>query len=149
MSLTTIVGAFLTLVPRAGPKPEPEKSREKTLVALTLELEGYVGELERELSAERNLTAHWIGEAGRFARQLREYRAYQPQQDPQQALQQAQAHAEYLQAMMQAQAQQAQLAGLGQQTQYAQGFCNCVPSRSQVWGAQHGLVQQLNDNGRE
>lgn len=25
------------------------------------------------------------------------------------------------------------------------GFCNCVPSRAQVWGAQHGLVQRLND----
>ena len=42
--------------------------------------------------------------------------------------------------------QVAQLAGYAQQMQNFEGFCNCVPSRAQVWGAQHGLVQQLNDN---
>ena len=142
MSLTTIVGAFLALVP-ARPKPKPEKkSREKTLTALTLELEGYISELERELAAERNLSTHWIGEAARLARENREHREDRDRwRDfaniiPQQAQQ----------------AQQNHLGRVGEPLQYAQQnslWCNCVPSRAQVWGAQHGLVQQLNDNGRE
>jgi hypothetical protein len=162
MSMTTIVGAFLALVP-GRPKPEPEKkSREKTLTALTLELEGYISELERELAAERNLSTHWIGEAARLARENREQRACQPQQDPRQALEQAMAQQQAAWAQQQAetrafydqvayaqQAQQNHLSQLGEPLQQSGLWCNCVPSRAQVWGAQHGLVQQLNDNGRE
>ena len=31
-----------------------------------------------------------------------------------------------------------------EQEAQAFGFCNCVPSRAQVWGARHGLVQEVN-----
>jgi gas vesicle protein len=132
MTLTALVGALVALVAR--PK-EPQRTKDQEEIerlkrshaqlidrieTLELENEG----LNRELAAERNLLTHWIGEAGRFAREAREQRemwerreGYQAQQDPRQA----------------------------QQNVAFQGFCNCVPSRGQVFDA---LVEQLNQLGR-
>ena len=127
--------------------------------------------LNRDLAIQRALVDHWKGQARILAQALRrerEQRAYQPQQDPHQALADAQANAQALalysqmqqsQALQQyAQAQAQHYASmvpsplgqgqLGQQFGLQQhggfeGFCNCVPSRAQVWGASHGLVQEV------
>ena len=141
MSLTTIVGALLAVVGR----PQPAGARiEKEIGHLRrshARLIDHIERLERELALTQELLAHWRGEAARLARQNRKERET-PQYDANMAQQQ------FLQAQAQ-QAQQtiacAQQNALGQESVY-QGFCNCVPSRAQVWGAQHGLVQQLNDN---
>ena len=145
MSLTTIVGAFLALVarpkPRLTPVVDPELDRH-VIEAQKREIE----RLERELSLAQGVLEHWRDEAARLARENRDRR------DMMHAAmgQQAQQNLAYAQQM-----QQARLSQLGeplQQLRYAQQnalWCNCVPSRAQVWGAQHGLVQQLNDNGRE
>jgi hypothetical protein len=132
----------------------------------TLELENEG--LGRELAAERHLSTHWIGEASRFAGEAREQRErgdlfrdlangtqqYRPQQqllgqNPQaalnQALQQALANAQ------QAYAQCNYQPGLSQQGQQMvwrgddEGFCNCVPSRTQMFDA---MVAQLDNERR-
>jgi hypothetical protein len=118
------------------------------LVRSRAQLVDHIELLERELSLERQMSAHWLAEAQRLIRDNRDWRAYQPQQDPRQALAQADAQAQALTryAQMQ-QAQQTMALALAQAQQNAQqdgSFCNCVPSRAQVWGASQGLVQQLN-----
>lgn len=161
MTLTALVGALVALVARP---PEPQRTKDQEEIARlkrsharlidrieTLELENEG--LERELTAERNLLTHWIGEASRFAREAREQRErlirqnYQPQQ---QLLAQG-AQVALNQALAQ---QQLQIANTQQAMAYAQcnnaqnafaGFCNCVPSRTQMFDA---MVEQLNHLGR-
>jgi hypothetical protein len=115
----------------------------------------HIETLEREILLEQHISTHWKEEAERLAKHsiasrlraeaqeqaalMRQYQGLQPMRpaDGRQALAQAQTNA--------ALAQQHQLAAMGQaqnlQAQYAglqgayQGFCNCVPSRAQVWGA--------------
>ena len=96
------------------------------------------------------LVAHWRETAERIARQSREAREAQIGWQQHDALvQQAQAQQAFaLQAQYQQQLGQ-QLGQCAAQQNMPQGafegLCNCVPSRAQMWGAQHGLVQRLND----
>ena len=143
----TAIGALVALMPPAllrKPKDEPEVE----IARLKREIE----DLERGLAAERNLSRHWMDEAYAIARNAREerdrrdlqiMRQYQPQQH--QALQQAQRA--QAQAMQNVQYQQQQLANqqLGSQAGVFDGFCNCVPSRHQMFDA---MVEQLNLLGR-
>jgi phage shock protein A len=112
------------------------------------QLIGHIELLERELAAERQMSAHWLAEAQRLIRENRRQEA--AVLAPQMALyqQQAACSQQAQTQMQQHQQHQQNLAALGQQQlAFAQNqFCNCVPSRAQVWGAQHGLVQSLNDN---
>ena len=148
MSLTTIVGALLAVVARPmkeHPSDRLEKvvARVEQLTRSQAKLVDHIERLERELALAQGVLEHWRDEAARLARQNREQRDMMYAAMAQQA--QAQQNSAYQQA------QQNHLSQLGeplQQLQYAQQnslWCNCVPSRAQVWG-QHGLVQQLNDN---
>ena len=139
----TAVAALVALMPPAllrKPKDEPEVE----IARLKREIE----DLERGLAAERNLSRHWMDEAYAIARNAREerdrrdlqiMRQYQPQQHH--ALQH---QAQQAQAMQNVQYQQQQLANqqqLGSQAGVFDGFCNCVPSRHQMFDA---MVEQLN-----
>ena len=152
MTLTALVGALVALVP-AVPKPKPKPKHELEIERLNRRVETLEYELEsvtRELANERMLSTHWIGEASRIAKQARvereqfsQYNALAQQlanqpQNPQQALAQA------LQAQQNIDYQQQRQQLAQQQAQNYSSFCNCVPSRSQVWGAGNDLVQQLN-----
>ena len=155
MTLTAIVGALMALV--ASPK-RLERSQAR--------LVDRIERLERELALAQAVLEHWRDEAARLARVSRDYRADRDRwrdfanrapQQAQQAMLQAQAQQGQQLALAQGQQAQGQQlaynglppgAGAMQQMQTFEGFCNCVPSRAQVWGAQHGLVQKLNDNGR-
>lgn len=149
MSLTTIVGALLAVVARPmkeHPWDRLEKvvARVEQLTRSQAKLVDHIERLERELALAQGLLEHWRDEAARLARQNREQRAMMCAAMGQQA--QAQQNSAYQQA--QQQNHLSQLDEPLQQLQYAQQnslWCNCVPSRAQVWG-QHGLVQQLNDN---
>jgi chromosome segregation ATPase len=113
----------------------------------------HIETLEREILLEQHICRHWKEEAARLARQSREERERREAQ-AQQALQQqsqnplptprwaemngrsAMAYAQAQQNLGNQQAQLAQYAGQAQGLQGAfDGFCNCVPSRAQVWGA--------------
>lgn len=148
MSLTTIVGALLAVVAR----PKQEQREVEHLRRSHARLIDHIERLERELALTQELLAHWRNEAARLARENRERREQSSQTLYAQyhsALQQeliGQQQFSRQQGLLQAQNQQ--LAACAPQMQTFEGFCNCVPSRSQVWGASHGLVQQLNDNGR-
>jgi hypothetical protein len=110
----------------------------------------HIETLEREILLEQHICAHWKEEAERLARASREAREAQQQalqvarpQYHQAALLQSQAAQQQMQAQQNLANQQHQLANYAnyanadafQQQAYA-GFCNCVPSRAQVWGAQ-------------
>ena len=140
MTLTALVGALVALVP-AVPKPKPKPKGELEIERLERTVETLEYELEsvtRELANERRLSTHWIGEASRISRTARVDR--EQFEGLLQRERQQQAHANY------ASAQRAQaMQDIAYQQQLAQqAFCNCVPSRSQVWGAGNDLVQQLN-----
>ena len=104
----------------------------------------HIETLEREILLEQHICAHWKEEAERLARQSREARerrdingrtAMAYAQGRQYAYQQ-QALGQPQQNLANQQAQFAQYAGQAQGLQGAfEGFCNCVPSRAQVWGA--------------
>lgn len=180
MTLTAIVGALLALVARPELREQKEVDRLRRSNAQLIDrvetLERDNESLSRELANERNLSTHWIAEASRIARQAREdreqlMRLYSPQQQilgqgAQQALQQAlQQRAQqnallqqnYQLAQQQQQALQQQLAA----QQQSVGFCNCVPSRHQMFDAMaqvdgliaevgsmvHGAVLRLNREG--
>jgi hypothetical protein len=111
----------------------------------------HIETLEREILLEQHICAHWKEEAERLAKHavaLREARERQEQQ----ALQVARPQ-HHQAALLQSQAAQLQMQAQMQAQQYAQlayprnpqglqgafeGFCNCVPSRAQVWGANRG-----------
>lgn len=129
MTLTTIVGAFLAVIARA--KPERTKAEEEVehLRRSHARLIDHIERLERELALAQRVVEHWRGEAQRLARLNREERERDDGFNAQ---------------MQQAQAQQALAIYNQQAAAHWQGACNCVPSRAQVWGAENGLVQQLN-----
>jgi hypothetical protein len=119
MTLTALVGALLALVP-AAPKPKPKPKHELEIERLSRRVETLEYDLEsagRELAAERLISTHWIGEASRIAKQAREER------ERRDGSRHAALYAQH-------DAQQAQ----------AFGFCNCVPSRTQMFDA----IAQLN-----
>jgi hypothetical protein len=127
---------------------ETEVSRLKRendrLTRSTARLVDHIEALERELLIEQHISTHWKAEAERQARQSREAReAREARQHAQaQGLQAWNGGAPGAQAQMNAaMAQQQQLADYANQAQGLQqnaygGFCNCVPSRAQVWGEQ-------------
>jgi hypothetical protein len=146
MALTGIIGALVALVPALaarrrlaaiGCKLEDEHRTSTDrmqalvdgLVRASAQLVDHIELLERELATERQMSAHWRASARRRQDEAEvNVQAYYLQQLQQNALAQPQHQ-------------------LGQQFAQAnqQAFqCNCVPSRAQVWGAQHGLVHQLN-----
>ena len=145
------------------------------LIAFTAMLErgiarrdGEIEDLNRDLAIQRALVDHWKGQARILAQALRRERegpgseaqrqmayaqaaqALQNQQYNQQLAQQnapASLQAQHYASMVPSPLGQGQLGqqfGLQQHGAF-EGFCNCVPSRAQVWGASHGLVGQLND----
>ena len=139
---------------------ETEVSRLKRendrLTRSTARLVDHIETLEREILIEQHISSHWKAEAERQARQSREAREQgellraTPELDAQYRAQQ-QLASQQMQAQAQAQQAQAQQAFYQQQNlanqqaglaQYAglqgafEGFCNCVPSRAQVWGAE-------------
>ena len=145
MALTGIIGAVGALVPALAARRDKSDVGDKThprfiagydaglndgrravdqLVRSRAQLVDAIELLERELAAERRMSAHWLAEAQRLIGEARERRERQQQ-----------AMAQY-NPLAQAQDQQAFANPL---------WCNCVPSRAQVWGARQGLVQQLND----
>jgi hypothetical protein len=137
LTLTAIVGALMALLPKPEkPVQSPVDSEVDRLTRSHARLVDHIERLERELLLEQHLCIHWREAAMRIAKQSREAREqYQPQQqllpqNPQQALAQAQLNSQYAQALY----QHAQ----NQQAAQWQGFCNCVPSRSQVWEANRG-----------
>ena len=91
------------------------------------------------------MTAHWRETAEYLARTKREQREAYRQQQANAALYQALAAQQAMQAQHYVSMVPSDLGQgrLGQQSSY-QGFCNCVPSRGQVWASPHGLVQDLN-----
>jgi hypothetical protein len=119
----------------------------------------HIETLEREILLEQHICAHWKEEAERLAKQSREEREQREMRLSQEALdlylrqsqglqptpnwaemnrRSAMAYAQAQQNLANQQHQLAQYAGQAQglQQQAYAGFCNCVPSRAQVWGAQ-------------
>ena len=165
----TVIGALVALVPA---RKDPRDIEIERLNRSHAQLADHIEDLEREIAIQRSLKAHWRDEAKRIARQARETRqqrerlatvgwqehAAQTQQNiynqgmlGQHAQQNALSamQAQHYASMVPSDLGQGQL-GQGRSPQNMpqgafDGFCNCVPSRAQVWGAQHGLVQRLND----
>ena len=138
MSMTAIIGALVALLPQAPPKPalESEIARlrleNKNLARSHARLVDHIEALEREILAERHISIHWKAEAGRLAiqsREAREARERREQINGRNALAFAQfAQQNAILAQQSIQAQQ------NAQQQFQDGsFCNCVPSRAQVW----------------
>ena len=155
MTLTAIVGALMALVPAAarrtmdkthprfiagydaGVKDGRLQARDENVEIGRLawshaRLADHIKTLEREILIEQHLCAHWKEAAQRWAREAREERERRERDEGvQQQLQQQAA----LQQQAQSQAALLQKYNLLQaQAPYA-GFCNCVPARSQLWGA--------------
>ena len=141
MSMTAIIGALVALLPQAPPKPtlESEIARLRlenmNLARSHARLVDHIEALEREILAERHISIHWKAEAGRLAiqsREAREKRERREQINGRNAL----AFAQYAQQnalLAQQQSIQAQQ-NIQAQQQFQDGsFCNCVPSRAQVW----------------
>ena len=137
MSMTAIIGALVALLPQAQPKPtlESEIARlrleNKNLARSHARLVDHIEALEREILAERHISTHWKAEAGRLAiqsREAREERERREQINGRNALAFAQYAQQNFLAQQSIQAQQ------NAQQQFQDGrFCNCVPSRAEVW----------------
>jgi acetyl-CoA acetyltransferase len=150
----SFVGALLGIVARVADRIEKKDKTDHAAVALSLRravealarsralLVDHIELLERELATERRMSAHWLGEAQRLIRDDRRREAVLAPQMAQ-SYQQNMALYQLAQAQQNALAQQNQQ--LGAQNLDAGIWCNCVPSRAQVWGAQGGLVRQLNE----
>jgi hypothetical protein len=161
LTLTAFVGALVALLPRPErPVQIPVESEVERLTKENARLQrsqarlvDHIERLEREILLEQHLTTHWRETAQRIVKQAREAReAFDREREqlqrvgplwlPEQnlALLQAQGELAQMQAAQQAQCAQAQ----AQQNQNFrwrgdyEGFCNCVPSRSQVWEANRG-----------
>jgi len=106
------------------------------LIRSRAQLIDHIELLERELATERHMSAHWLAEAQRLIREARAQR--------QADINHAQAQQNSLLAHAQCYQQQPLAQQLGAQNLDAGIWCNCVPSRAQVWGASHSLVNQLN-----
>lgn len=144
MSLTGAILAFSSaLAARVTRSPGLEWAREKRLEAerdrLAYErdqIRSYADLLERELATQRSMADHWLRELQQTIRE----RPLPPL-------------APYAQAQ-QAHAQQMAQLGMAQQNAFNQqfdGFCNCVPGRSQLFydqqyaqAQQNALVNALN-----
>jgi hypothetical protein len=157
----TAIGALVALLPRpsldkadarfiagydAGLKDGCREAKEaevevERLTRSHARLVDHIETLEREILLEQHICRHWKEEAERLAKHAIASRLRAEAQE-QQALQVA--RPQYHQAaLLQSQAAQQQM----QAQQYAQlayanpqglqgafeGFCNCVPSRAQVW----------------
>ena len=141
MSMTAIIGALVALLPQAPPKPtlESEIARlrleNKNLARSHARLVDHIEALEREILAERHVSIHWKAEAGRLARQSREAREARERREQING-RNALAFAQFAQQnalLAQQQSIQAQQ-NIQAQQQFQDGsFCNCVPSRAQVW----------------
>jgi hypothetical protein len=159
MALTGIIGALVALVPAAkrarqlaaiGCKLEDEHRTNAYLMQALVDglmrsraqLVDHIELLERELATERQMSAHWLAEAQGLIRERRRQDEAEADRAQAQFAQQSQSYQDTTQ--QQQQAQQNLLAQAQNQQAFAQARCNCVPSRAQVWGAQHGLVNQLN-----
>jgi chromosome segregation ATPase len=101
----------------------------------------HIETLEREILLEQHICAHWKEEAERLARASREAREERDRRALQTQLLRDEAQAQQAAYQQQALGQQQQ--NVAQLAQYAnpqglqgacEGFCNCVPSRAQVWG---------------
>lgn len=134
--IATAVGALVALLPKALLRDRPEKPNpvqipaESEIARLTrshARLVNHIESLEREILLEQHLCTHWKEAAQRLAKQSREEREEREQRQHVLHGDTAFAHAQQNAILaQQTQAQQAQLAA------YA-GYCNCVPSRAQVW----------------
>ena len=147
MGLTgALMGVAASVAGRIGKRADDQRvvERFKTDIELlkneVAQLENTVNLLERRLGTAESLVDHWRSEARRLVHENRELRIEA------QAQSFAQAAAQYQQAQqaLGQQPQYAQLYQLYQQANAQQNFCNCVPSRSQVLGASHGLLERLN-----
>jgi hypothetical protein len=144
----TAIGALVALLPRptldkadarfiagydAGLKDGRREAKDAEVEVQRLtrshaRLVDHIETLEREILLEQHICAHWKEEAERLAKHSIASRLRAEAQE-----QQAQQNA--------ALAQQQQLAAYANQAHGLQwrgdydGFCNCVPSRAQVWGA--------------
>ena len=136
--MTAIIGALVALLPQAPPKPtlESEIARlrleNKNLARSHARLVDHIEALEREILAERHISIHWKAEAGRLAIQSREAREALERREQING-RNALAFAQFAQqnAIL---AQQSIQAQQNAQQQFQDGsFCNCVPSRAQVW----------------
>jgi len=130
--IASAVGALMALLPAARPKPTRDERIE--------ELQRQLDDAYRELDLERDLTAHWREQARLMAVQLREQRETRSRVcDQEQAawLLRERLNAQVLQAQAQAQ----MLGSLAQYQNQAYGpFCNCVPSRAQMFAAEQALA---------
>lgn len=138
MSMTAIIGALVALLPQAPPKPtlESEIARLRlenmNLARSHARLVDHIEALEREILAEQHISTHWEAEAARLARQSREAREARERREQING-RNALAFAQFAQqnAIL---AQQSIQAQQNAQQQFQDGsFCNCVPSRAQVW----------------
>jgi hypothetical protein len=118
----------------------------------------HIETLEREFLIEQHISTHWKAEAERLAKhasaareraEAQEQQALMTQRQGRQPLRPADGRQAMAYAQMSAQqlAQQADNLAWRNQQQLGQaqglqgafeGFCNCVPSRAQVWGANRG-----------
>ena len=150
MSLTATILAFTSAIaarirPLRPQPPAPEtahsflvKKLDEQLTALRHErdlLRNYADLMERELAAQRSMADHWLTELQQTIRE-RPLPPLAPYAQAQQA-QQAQALQNFMAQSQNAFAQQ------------FDGFCNCVPGRSQLFldrtqARQDALVNQLN-----
>jgi predicted RNase H-like nuclease (RuvC/YqgF family) len=113
----------------------------------------HIETLEREILVEQHICRHWKEEAERLARASREAREERDRRALQTQLQMLQSQAAQQQLGLQQNQQLAAYADPALQTAHENmlgaqnalaaynqqayaGFCNCVPSRAQVWGAQ-------------
>ena len=141
MSMTALVGALVALMPPALFDDKKKRDREvEHLRRSHAQLIDHIERLERELAMEQSMVAHWREEARRIAMMTRESREAAEARRHAQAQQVNQLLGQHHYQQQQLNAQNA----LAQQQQGYQGWCNCVPSRAQVWGSQNGLVQALN-----
>jgi len=126
--IASTVGALMALLPAARPKPTRDERIE--------ELRRQLDDAYRELDLERDLTAHWREQARLMAVQVREQReARELVREQEQMRMNGRNARAYAQQNAQAQAQ-AQISPLAQY----QGFCNCVPSRAQMFAAEQALA---------
>ena len=124
MTLTAIVGALMALLPKPEkPVQSLVDSEVDRLTRSHARLVDHIERLERELLLEQHLCTHWREAAMRIAQRSREEREERERQ------QQYQNAAYYQQQLL----AQNLLAAQNQQAQHWQGFCNCVPSRTQMF----------------
>jgi pantothenate kinase-related protein Tda10 len=140
--MTALVGALVALLPPAlfSDKKKSYLSEENGRLRRShAQLIDHIERLERVLALEQSMVAHWREEARRLAMMSREGR------EAAEARRHAALQAQQYNALANQQlAAQNTLAQYQQQANAYEGWCNCVPSRAQVWGSQNGLVQALN-----